>query len=356
MRRPQTRIHRGLVGERSLVGSDYLSRAKLRQEYEAEIAPRTEAALRRVLEQVGLAPGSDMGTLKGFPCPPAIVRRRRGRERSERGGQGGWSVPKSPWGQSRRAPHATMRVLDLGAGTGAAGRAIRGRFGEDVELVAVDRVPGPGILVADVLRGVRPAGVTGRFDLIVSAHLLNELGTRLDLDGRARLVAGWCRDLLEPDGTCIVIEPALRDTARDLLGVRDRLLVAGLRVTAPCFCQTACPALAHERDWCHDSAGVLVAGRSRVDFSYLVLRQSCAGEVDPSRYRVVSDPIKDKGRLRFFICGVAGRFTLMRLNRDRSSANQALDQARRGDIVVLPNAPVQEGGIRVVADTVVAIG
>jgi hypothetical protein len=93
-----------------------------------------------------------------------------------------------------------------------------------------------------------------------------------------------------------------------------------------------------------------------VDFSYLVLRQSCAGEVDPSRYRVVSDPIKDKGRLRFFICGVAGRFTLMRLNRDRSSANQALDQARRGDIVVLPNAPVQEGGIRVVADTVVAIG
>jgi len=85
MRRPQTRIHRGLVGERSLVGSDYLSRAKLRQEYEAEIAPRTEAALRRVLQQVGLAPGSDMGTLKGFPCPPAMVRRR----------------------QSRRAPHAT---------------------------------------------------------------------------------------------------------------------------------------------------------------------------------------------------------------------------------------------------------
>jgi hypothetical protein len=71
---------------------------------------------------------------------------------------------------------------------------------------------------------------------------------------------------------------------------------------------------------------------------------------------VVSDPIKDKGRLRFFVCGAQGRFELMRLNRDRSAANQALDQARRGDIVVLPNAPVQADGIRVAVDTVVGIG
>jgi ribosomal protein RSM22 (predicted rRNA methylase) len=223
-------------------------------------------------------------------------------------------------------------------------------------LVAVDKEPGPGILVADVLRGVRPAGVSGRFDLIVSAHLLNELSERLDLDGRARLVAGWCRDLLEPDGTCIVIEPALRDTSRALLGVRDRLLAAGLRVAAPCFSQTVCPALQRERDWCHDSAEVLVAGRSRVDFSYLVLRRSAAAEVDPSRYRVVSDPIKDKGRLRFFICGATGRLELVRLDRARSAANQALDRAHRGDIVVLPNVAVHDDSIRIVADSTVGIG
>jgi hypothetical protein len=153
-----------------------------------------------------------------------------------------------------------------------------------------------------------------------------------------------------------VIEPALRDTSRALLGVRDRLLAAGLRVAAPCFCQTACPALQHERDWCHDSAEVLVAGRSRVDFSYLVLRRSAATEVDPGRYRVVSDPIKDKGRLRFFVCGVAGRFELMRLNRDRSASNQALDQASRGDIIVLPDVPVRDDSIRIAADSTVGIG
>jgi len=305
MHRRQTRIHRGLVGERKLVGSRYMSEADLRHEYEAEIAPRTEAALRRILGQVVFSSGRP------------------------------------------------RRALDLGAGTGAAGRALRVCFGEDVELVAVDKVPAPGILVADVLRGVRPSGVSGCFDLIMAAHLLNELSERLDLDGRARLVAGWCRDLLEPDGTCIVIEPALRDTSRALLGVRDRLLAAGLRVAAPCFCQTVCPALQRERDWCHDSAEVLVAGRSRVDFSYLVLRRSTATDIDTDRYRVVSDPIKDKGRLRFFVCGVTGRFQLLRLDRDRSAANQALDQAHRGDIVVLPNAPMQDDGIRVIADTAV---
>jgi ribosomal protein RSM22 (predicted rRNA methylase) len=299
-------MHSGLVGERTLVGSSYLAKTELRQEYEAEIAPRTEAALGRILGRL-----------------PQIQPR---------------------------------RVLDLGAGTGAVGRAIRGFFGEDVDVVAVDKVPGPGILVADVLRGVRPAGVSGRFDLIVAAHLLNELSRSLDLDGKARLLAGWCRDLLEPDGMCIVIEPALRETSRALLGVRDRVLAAGLHLVAPCFCQVPCPALAHERDWCHDSAGVLVAGRSRVDFSYLVLRPSAAAEGAPGRYRVVSDPIKDKGRLRFFVCGVAGRSVLMRLNRERTDANQALDHARRGDIVVLPDAPMRGDGIRIAADSTVGIG
>ncbi len=307
MRPSKTRIHRGLVGDRTLVGSRYLSQPDLRREYESEIAPRTEAALRRVLEQVELE-----------------------------------SRPR--------------RVLDLGAGTGAAARAVRSCFGDDVELVAVDKVPGPGILVADVLRGACPAGVSGRFDLIVAAHLLNELGGSLDLAGRVRLVVGWCRDLLEPDGTCIVIEPALRDTSRALLGVRDRLLAAGLHVVAPCLCQTPCPALLRERDWCHDSAEVLVAGRSRVDFSYLVLRRSAVAEVDRDRYRVVSDPLKDKGRLRFFVCGAAGRFVLMRLDRDRSAANQALDRARRGDIMVLPNALVRDDRIRIAADSTVGIG
>lgn len=286
MRRGKSGIHRGLVGARGLVGKDYLAQSELRQEYEAEIAPRTEEALRRVLAQLPI------------PRP--------------------------------------NRVLDLGAGTGAAGRVIRDLF-DQVELVSVDRVAGPGILVADVTRGVRPSGVNGRFDLIVAAHLLNELGTRLDVEGRAALVAGWCRELLSPEGLCIVIEPALRETSRALLGVRDRVLALGLSVLAPCLLHAACPALQRDRDWCHDSAEVLVTGRSRVDFSYLVLGHA-QPRLDPTRYRVVSDPLKDKGRLRLYLCGPRGRHQVMRLDRDRTAANQALDQARRGDVLIVPDS------------------
>jgi SAM-dependent methyltransferase len=162
-----------------LVGESYLADPQLRREYDSEIAPRTVAALESVFAGATIA------------------------------------VPS--------------RVLDLGAGTGAAAKAIRARFAS-AEIVSVDKVSGPGILRADVTRSVRPLGVEGRFDLIVAAHLLNELP--LDMDGRARLVAGWCRDLLQPDGTCILVEPALRATSRELLAVRDRLIAAGLFVVA----------------------------------------------------------------------------------------------------------------------------
>lgn len=295
MRRGTSGIHTGLVGARGLVGQDYLARPELRQEYEAQIAPRTEEALRRILSKLSIPPPG--------------------------------------------------RVLDLGAGTGAAGRVIRELYPQ-VDLLAVDRVAGPGILVADVVRGARPAGVTGRFDLIIAAHLLNELAPRLDLDGRVALVKAWCRELLQPEGLCILIEPALRDTSRALLGVRDRLLASGLSVLAPCLFQGPCPALQRDRDWCHDSADVLVPGRSRVDFSYLVLSHA-QPQLNPSRYRVVSDPLKDKGRLRLFICGPKGRHQIMRLDRDRTAANQALDQARRGDVLIIPDSLVLAENTRI---------
>ena len=139
----------------------------------------------------------------------------------------------------------------------------------------------------------------------------------LDLDGRARLVQGWCRDLLEEHGTCVLIEPALRETSRGLLAVRDRLLVAGLFVVAPCLFSGPCPALARGRDFCHTSTAAIAQGRSRVDFSYLVLRKQGATCTDLSRFRIVSDPMKDKGRLRFHACGPAGRLLVTRLDRER---------------------------------------
>ena len=293
MRGPSSRIHRGLTGARDLVGSTYLADAEIRGEYATEIAPRTMAALDNIFAGTAIS--------------------------------------------------APRRVLDLGAGTGAVSEFVRKRW-PAAEIVAVDNVPGPGILRADVTRRPRPKGVQGRFDLIVAAHLLNELA--LDMDGRARLVQGWCRELLEEQGTCVLLEPALRKTSRELLAVRDQLTVAGLFVVAPCLLQGPCPALLRERDFCHASAAAIVSGRSRVDFSYLVLRRQGAPCADQAHFRIVSDPMKDKGRLRFFACGPAGRLLITRLDRDRSSPNQLLDEIERGAMISIAGASAQTDGLR----------
>jgi hypothetical protein len=300
-------VHDGLVGPRALVGTPYLADPALRAEYDRDIAPRTEVALARVLDELG-APFSG----------------------------------------------APVRVIDLGSGTGAVGRLLRERLGNRLQLVEVDAVGAPGVVRADLTRPL-PA-LEGRFDLVVAAHLLNELYLDRPVNERAERraarVSAWARDLLAPDGVIVLIEPALRETSRDLLAVRDVLITQGLDVVAPCFWTGPCPARTRERDWCHDAA----AGPkgARVDFSYLVLRQPIAPRpADPAVFRIVSDPMPEKGRLRLFGCGAVGRHPLIRLDRHRSTANAALDDARRGDVLRVERAEPAGDGLRITAETVV---
>jgi len=284
----------------------------LRAEYARDIAPRTSAALEKILAEV-------------FPA-------------RARAGQ-------------------TIRALDLGAGTGAAGAAVREAWGDRVRLVSVDRVAGDTSTraadVTDVGRLAREVLGGQRFDLVVAAHVLNELEPERQTADRphrlARLVQGWCETLLAEAGTLIIVEPALRETSRVLLGVRD-LLVAGdsLRIVAPCLFTGPCPALARDRDWCHDAAG-------SVDFSYLVVRAAGpAGETaDPALFRIVSDPMPEKGRLRLFGCGSGGRHALVRLNRHESDTNADLALLRRGDVARVAKVAFASDGLRVTAETLV---
>jgi SAM-dependent methyltransferase len=302
-RRPHSRIHAGLTRERALIGSDYLADRGLRAEYEAEIAPRTRAAVTRVVT--------------------AAAERLAG----------------------------VRRVLDLGAGTGAAGQAVAAALPGPVEVVPVDRVAATrGVIVADLRREVRPPGLVGDFDLIVAAHLLNELAGTTTVAQRAALVFAWARELLADGGHILLVEPALRETGRDLLSVRDKLVEAGFFVVAPCFWQGPCPALLRERDWCHDSApwaeGQASAGRSRVDFAYLLLtrrRKEGEGTGEKRLFRVVSEPLVEKGRLRVYGCGPAGRHALIRLDRDEAEANADFDRLGRGDVVVAETERAGDG-------------
>jgi len=308
------RIHAGLVGERALIGTPYLGNPELRRQYDRAIAPRTRAALEKILAEVAPA----------------------------------------PW------PARRLRLLDLGAGTGAASAAFFAHFGDDMDVVAVDQVAAPGVLAADLEKWDLPPRVDGRFDFIVAAHVLNELhakepaATRVAV--RARKVQVWCNRLLADGGTLILLEPALRETSRELLAVRDQVVAAGLVVVAPCLWIGPCPALGRERDWCHDTA--LRAGvtgpAARVDFSYLVLRSQGDPITDPTLFRIVSEPLVEKGRLRLYGCGPAGRQPLVRLRRHATETNAAFAELERGDLARIARTTFARDGLRVTPETVVS--
>lgn len=292
-------MHEGLVGERALVGTAYLKDEKLRAQYAAEIAPRTASMLQKIFDQ-------HLPTL----------------------------VPK--------------RVLDLGAGTGIVGDTLRKRFA-GVEVVAIDSVAAPGVVAFDLRKPGAPAGVNGRFDLVVAAHLLNEF-VGFQAPARAALVQVWIKQWLAPGGLLLLIEPALKETSRALLQVRDLLLAQGLYIEAPCVWQGPCPALAEPRDWCHDSAAR--PSLPRADFSFLAIRERRQPpKQDGTLLRVVSDLRREKGRSRLFACGSEGRQAYVLQSRDVSPSNKGFLALDRGALCRIVGVTAAGDGLRLSGDT-----
>ena len=140
--------------------------------------------------------------------------------------------------------------------------------------------------------------------------------------------------------------------------MRDALLankVCG--VFAPCLHADACPALAHEGDWCHEDLAVDLPGWlvpiaraaglrwQGLTFSYLVLRKdgrSVASLLPEGvRLRVVSGALVSKGKREAFLCGKiddapARRLRAQRLDRHETDVNRAWSDLRRGDLLALP--------------------
>jgi len=277
-------------------------------------------------------------------------------------------------------PARPLRVLDVGSGPGVGALAVLGHLTqhgvaahEGSEVIAVDRsrralqeaealweqvsVMRRGrpsyrfhAVPLDLERpGARVPWKAGAFDLVILANSLNEL-FRSATDPIARRVKllESLLDALSPDATCMIVEPALRETTRDLHHVRDRL-VAARRATvySPCLHERPCPALARSDDWCHEerpwSPPLMLQAIGReagfikdaLKFSYLILRKDglTVAERGPDVYRVVSEVMMMKGDRRAWLCNETGRPLVGRLDKARSEANASLDRWHRGAIV-----------------------
>jgi ribosomal protein RSM22 (predicted rRNA methylase) len=257
----------------------------------------------------------------------------------------------------------TLRVLDIGSGPGPAAAAVAEHArsaGKSVEVVALEAAPlavttmrnlwdpAWGTVSASAWKAGQPMP-EGPFDVIVVSHVLNELFLEeaSRLDRRVQLAAELGKKLSK-GGLLLLLEPALKRTARELLVVRDRLLTQGFVALAPCFYQGACPAIARPRDWCHadrpwkEPALVEKAGqasglsRDTLKFAYVVLSNvnpNPTDSKDASLFRIVSEPLPEKGKLRFFGCGPSGRHPLVRLDKDSGESNALFDGLQRGDII-----------------------
>ena len=190
----------------------------------------------------------------------------------------------------------------------------------------------------------------GHYDLIIVSNVLNELFHHDEerTAKRAGILDHMMRRLLTDGGSLIVIEPALHDTSREMLLVRDSLVAQGFHVYSPCLMNESCPALVNPKDWCHEDmpweppavireiderAGLR---KDSLKFSYLVMRKdglSLADVYGADAFRIVSEPLVSKGKIEFYLCGKGGRRLVTRLDKDKSPANDLYMALKRGDIV-----------------------
>lgn len=202
--------------------------------------------------------------------------------------------------------------------------------------------PLKGDLGKEIVRG-------GPYDLIIMANCLNELfSASVDPSAERAAVVAQLLPYLAPRGTIMIVEPALRQTARALHQVRNQLLKQRLcTVYSPCLHEGACPALDHPDDWCHEErpwqTPLAIAAidqdvgfiKDALKFSYLLLRTDGRTIVtrSPQTFRVVSELRELKGEKRAWLCNETGRPEVGRLDRKASPHNAAVDSWHRGAIV-----------------------
>lgn len=262
-----------------------------------------------------------------------------------------------------------LRVLDHGAGLGASTwgllRALEAAGEEGVVSVAlVDDDEEALELARDVVRKtsfdavslrVEPPRARERYDVILLGQVLSELHRDLPAEERLAKHETFLRGLLQsslaPDGSLVIVEPALRERSRHLHALRDRLAA---QVFAPCLHENPCPMLLRENDWCHEdhpidlppelvpvakAAGLRWQG---LTYAYLILRndgrtlrQFVRGAAASDSLRLVSEIRRTKGKSEALLCGQRsqGRDSVMRLDREASPANAGWDKLHRGDLV-----------------------
>ncbi len=292
--------------------------------------------------------------------------------------------------------HRPLRILDLGAGPGPASCALSDLLrhmipdAAETEFTLADSSGKALALAAKLLqykaaegysvkvythtvnleRGIEGVPGTDTFDIIVVSHALNELW-----QGDSDRIAKRCALLekaaerLSPEGVLFLSEPALLETSRSLLAVRDMIVSRGFTVLSPCLADGQCPALAAgPNHTCHAEvpwrpaepvaslAKAAGLDRESVKMSFIIAGKrtpdtETAAEPEKNRAgetviaRVVSDAMLNKsGRIRFLLCDGHTRFAFSAKNGDPAAGPAGFFALRRYDLIELTSPEIRGNG------------
>jgi ribosomal protein RSM22 (predicted rRNA methylase) len=318
------RLSRGLTRERELAGARYMDEEKLLGAYLLFYWPVSYLQARGTISELPRRPRAALDLGSG-PGPMAFA--------------------------ALDAGAAEVVAADRSARALATARGLAAAAGEP--LGTREWNPTKPRPLADLVPG-------RRLDLVTMGHVVNELFAGPDAEARRADLLEEALALLSPGGSLLVVEPALRDTSRALLRVRDLLVARGYAVRAPCLFRGACPALSRETDWCHAERAIepppLVAQigkaaglrKEAVKMSYLVLAPKGEAWAEPPRgrvFRIVSEPLPSKGRLRYMGCGPEGRMGLALQEKHVSEANRRFAHLLRGDVVEITGGEPRGDGV-----------
>jgi len=224
---------------------------------------------------------------------------------------------------------------------------------------------------ATVERFITRCGGKNSYDIIVMLNLLSELfpGNPQGISKKTQLLKTIMDKLLTREGSLILIEPALRETSRGLLMVRDGLLHEGFHLYAPCLTEGPCPALIRPKDWCHadvpweppelvrDIDRLTGLRKDSLKFSYMIFQKERVSLKDRygDSFRVVSEPLVSKGKIEFYVCGREGRRLVTRLNKDHSVSNEPFEKLKRWDIVQFTGIADEAGRLRILKESQVTL-
>ncbi|MFH1529248.1 MAG: small ribosomal subunit Rsm22 family protein [Pseudomonadota bacterium] len=184
----------------------------------------------------------------------------------------------------------------------------------------------------------------GRFDLVLAVNVLTEALDPLRYAEEGEDMVARLRSHLARDGAIIFVEPALREPARRLSLLRDRLHDHGVPIFGPCLATGPCPETLTGEGYCFHSIKVPLNGylqklgdlaglrRHEVNFHYLTLAPGDDGpmghlppDLPGPHVRTISYGAKNRMGFQFHCCHGDG---LLRASLDRWSDTGGEDKVR----------------------------